>query len=202
MPTMTDKELRFVDFDAVPPAKIEMRGDAGKQQAVLIGYGAVFNKRSSNLGGFFEVISPGAFDDILKSGQDVRALFNHDASMLLGRASSKTLRLTADSTGLRYEIDLPDTQLGRDVRELVNRGDLNGSSFSFSIAPNGAAWEDASEGTVRTVTKVSRLYDVGPVTFPAYPDTTVAIRSMTAKKQASKQAENKLKIMERGVAAV
>ncbi len=134
----------------------------------IFGHGAVFNTRSVNLGGFREIIMPGAFNDAIND--DVRAVFNHDQNFILGRSSSKTLRLSLDDIGLAYEIDAPDTQMIRDlVLTPMARGDLRESSFMFTVAYDGDEWTQDDEGIiVRKVHRVSRLYDVGPVTFPAY----------------------------------
>jgi len=121
-----------------------------------------------------ERIMPGAFDRAIAE-DDVRALFNHDANMLLGRNKAGTLSLRADKTGLAYDISPPDTEIGRSVAESIKRGDLSGSSFAFIVDKE----EIRSEGkmVIREV-KAVRLFDVGPVTYPAYNSTDVAVRSM------------------------
>jgi len=154
---------------------IEERAE-GDTKMTIAGYAATFNNLSSDLGGFREQLSPGAFDAVMED--DVRAVFNHDPNGILGRSSSGTLRMSLDGTGLKYEVDLPDNTLGRDLYASVQRGDIKESSFRFSIAPNGEEWKDTDEGMVRTITKVSRLVDVSPVTYPAYPDATIAARSL------------------------
>ncbi len=150
----------------------------------ITGYGAVFNSRSENLGGFREVIAPGAFDSVLDN--DVRALFNHDPNFVLGRSGAGTLSLSVDDTGLRYDIDAPNTQTIRDlVIAPMARGDITQSSFAFSVARRGDEWEEDEDGViVRTIHKVSRLYDVSPVTYPAYTEASAATRSMKAWKEA------------------
>jgi len=148
----------------------------GSGKMTIAGYAATFNNRSNDLGGFKEVIAPGAFDSVLED--DVRAVFNHKPDNILGRSSSGTLRLAVDNTGLHYEVDLPNNTLGRDLFESVKRGDIKESSFRFAVAPGGAEWRDIDEGLIRTITKFSRLVDVSPVTYPAYPDATIATRSM------------------------
>ena len=155
--------------------------------AKILGYGAVFNSRSENLGGFREVIAPGAFDSVLED--DVRALFNHDPNFVLGRSASGTVRLSVDESGLRYEIDPPDTQTIRDlVLAPMARGDISQSSFAFRIARDGDQWDEDEDGViVRTVTRVQRLYDVSPVTYPAYVDASAATRSLKAWKEARDQ---------------
>lgn len=155
---------------------VEFRS-AGDRQIVAAGYAAVFGKRSHNLGGFVEDIHPTAFNKTVREA-DVAALFNHDPNRLLGRSSAGTLRLEVDEVGLAYQIDLPDTSDGRDVAVLLERGDLSGSSFGFRvIADEWGLTED--EFPLRTLRQVA-LRDVGPVAFPAYPDTEAALRSLAS----------------------
>lgn len=143
----------------------------------LEGYASVFDQ-VTKLSRSYEVIAPGAFDAVLDRNPDVRALFNHNEDYLLGRTASGTLRLYTDSTGLGYELDLPNTQLGNDVRELAERGDLTGASFGF--IPGEDEWATAQDGLqVRTHTQIRELRDIAPVTFPAYEGATVALRSLT-----------------------
>ena len=146
----------------------------------VTGYAAVFNSLSEEMWGFRERIDPAAFREADIS--DVRALFNHDPNMLLARTSSGTLKLEVDERGLRYSFDLPDTTAGRDLGELLRRGDVTQSSFGFTIADDEWIESRDNDGNVEEVTrvikKVKRLYDVSPVTYPAYPDTSVAVRSL------------------------
>lgn len=148
------------------------------QAARIIGNGAVFNSRSENLGGFREIIMPGAFDEVLDN--DVRATFNHDPNFILGRSSSGTLRMNVNEQGLGYEIDAPETQTIRDlVLAPMTRGDIKESSFGFRVAHDGEEWLRDDEGIViRKIHKVSRLYDIGPVSFPAYQAASSAKRSL------------------------
>ena len=155
-------------------AEIEVRAEG--ETPTISGYASVFNKRSENLGGFREVIAPGAFDGVLND--DVRALFNHDANFLLARTASGTLRLSVDEEGLRYEFEPPNTTAGRDLVESMKRGDITQSSFAFTVASD--SWEERDGGMLRTINKVERLYDVSPVTYPAYPDASVGLRSLEA----------------------
>jgi len=142
----------------------------------ITGYAAKFGKWSLDLGGFKEKIRAGAFDEALEKS-DVRALKNHDPNLLLGRTTSGTLRLKTNSVGLQSEIDPPDTSTGRDTIEEIRRKDITGMSFSFTTAEDD--WKYLEDGSVeRTIIKVGELFDVGPVTYPAYPDTTTAVRSM------------------------
>lgn len=160
-----------------------VQGEDGEQRPpMIIGYAAVFNLRSELLGGqFVEEIAPGAFDDVLT--QDVRGLFNHNPTYLLGRLPNGTLRLSVDARGLRYEIDPPDTQTVRDlVLTPLARGDMTGSSFTMRVSED--EWRQEGDLIVRTIRRISELRDVGPVAFPAYPDATAAQRSLDAWKQA------------------
>lgn len=145
------------------------------------GYASVFDIDSENLGGFIERIAPGAFDQADMS--DVRALFNHDDNKVLARSSSGTLRLGVDDRGLFYEFDLPNTSYARDLAELMDRGDVDQSSFGFTIHKDGEEWDWNREPARRTITKIDRLFDVSVVTYPAYPDATVALRTLDQKKE-------------------
>ena len=173
---------------------IEIRMDDPGDDAVapvktIRGYAAKFNTESENLGSseyqFYETIAPGAFDDVL--GDDVRALFNHEPDLILARskAGQGTLKIGVDTVGLWYEFEAPNTQLGRDLVVSLERGDIDQSSFSFSVDRDGQSWSEVRDGdgpTIvrRTITKVSRLYDVSPVTFPAYLATEVDCRALAS----------------------
>ncbi len=153
----------------------------------LDGYAAVFNQWTKLYEGrsvvFEERIAPGAFRDSLNRGDDIRALFNHDSGSLLGRRSANTLELAEDEKGLRVAIHLPDTQVGRDTLASVKRGDLTGMSFGFYIRKQSETREQATEqgkkDTIRTTIEVADLFEVSAVTFPAYPQTELAARSLT-----------------------
>ncbi len=149
----------------------------------LEGYAAVFSEETlirSAQGTWRERIAPTAFDDAL--GRDeVIATFNHDTALLLGRTSNRSLTLSTDKIGLKYRIAVPDTSLGRDVKALVARGDLVGSSFRFSVAQGDVEVIDRgkppAEPPLVQINRV-RLMDVGPVTEPAYDGTSVYARSV------------------------
>lgn len=163
----------------------EVRAQQEENQPThIIGYGSVFDSRSEVLWGFREIIKPGAFDDVLKD--DVRGLFNHDPNFILGRSSAGTLSLSVDARGLQYNIVAPETQTIRDlVISPMQRGDINQSSFSFRVARDGEDWYQDEQGIViREITKVSRLFDVSPVTYPAYQEADSAVRSMKAWQEA------------------
>jgi len=148
----------------------------------IVGYAATFNELSLDLGGFRELIAPGAFKASLGRGDDVRALVDHNPERIIGRRTANTLRLVEDDKGLSVEIDLPDTQAGRDILASIKRGDVTGQSFSFYTLAD--KWErDPAVGNAwkRTLLAVD-LVDVGPVTFPAYPTTSIAARAEVLKR--------------------
>lgn len=166
-------ELRF----AVSPLEERSSTDG---RISMRGYAYRFNELSHDLGGFRERIVPGAGAPSLRQN-DVYATFNHDTASLLGRTSSGTLRVGEDREGGWYEIDLPDTTVGRDVAELLKRGDLQGSSFTFRVLDGGqrrAEADDTETGLpIREITAMD-VREVGPVVNPAYPTTQAALRSV------------------------
>lgn len=135
----------------------------------------MYNSRSVDLGGFEEIIEPGAFDGILDRNPDVFALFNHEPESVLARSTSGTLRLSLDDKGLAYSFDMPNTNLGRDLGELMQRGDIHSSSFAFMV--DKAEFRKENGKTVRYISKIKDLVDVSVVTTPAYPEAGSAIRS-------------------------
>jgi hypothetical protein len=146
------------------------------------GYAAVFNEEYVLWDGpsyrVVEIVKPGTFTRALKEKQDVRCLFNHDPNHLLGRSAAGTLRMKQDDKGLTFANDMPDTQLGRDVRTSVDRGDLDGCSFAFNVTKQ--TWREETDNGKTTSTREIEdvdLYDVGPVTYPAYTGTSVGARS-------------------------
>ena len=149
------------------------------------GYAAVYGSDSEWMGGFYEQIEAGAFDDVLDN--DVRAYFNHDENLILGRVSSGTLRISTDKKGLFYEVDLPNTTYANDLIELMQRGDINQSSFAFLIDRD--RWEERDGKTYRIIEKVSRLLDVSPVAQPAYPEATSELIERDLKHDSEEQVE-------------
>jgi HK97 family phage prohead protease len=169
-------------------------GDGSKP--VIVGYAAVFNSLSQDLGGFREIVRQGAFDKALAEKQDVSARIQHQSGLTtIGRTGNNTLRLSVDDHGLRYELTPPNTQAGRDILELVRSGMINKSSFAFTVRENGERWVWESTPPVRELLSVD-LYDVAPVDGPAYLDTSVSIRSY---EQAKKQRDDE--ILRQAVAA-
>ncbi len=176
----------------------EVLDDEGGRPTIE-GYAAKFNELSADLGGFRERIAPGAFARTLDEGADVRALVDHDPSRIIGRTTAGTLELIEDATGLMVQIDPADTSVGRDLVESIRRGDINQMSFGFTIASEGDSWGTDAEGQmIRTLTDVD-LWDVSAVTFPAYPDTEIAVRSMQHWQEAhdDSTARAKVDLMER-----
>lgn len=154
--------------------RIQLRAnEAGAK--VLDGHAAVFNLDSEEMWGFTERVAPGAFSRAIQE-DDVRALFNHNPDYILGRNTAKTLRLNEDPVGLAFDVDLPDTQCARDLAVSIGRRDITGCSFSFTTRAD--KWVYNEDGTVQRTILDVELCDVGPVTFPAYPDTDVAVRSL------------------------
>jgi HK97 family phage prohead protease len=166
-------ERRFVPVD-----ELDLRVD-DDGPAKIAGYSARFDIWT-NIGPFMERVEPGAFTET-RENDDVRALFNHDPNIVLGRTSNETLELREDDKGLFMENTPPDTQAARDVVALIQRGDVTGQSYGFSVLED--EWETKEiEGEPvehRTVKKV-KLFDVGPVTFPAEEATSIQTRSAEA----------------------
>lgn len=176
-----EKEVRTLTMPVEVRASEE---DDGKN--IIMGYALRFNSESETLFGmFYEVIERGALDNADLS--DVRALFNHNASNVLGRTKSHTLKLTVDEFGLRYEIEAPDTQFANDLIKSMRRGDIDQSSFGFVLAEDGDEWEYDENRDLykRTIRSFERLLDVSVVTYPAYQATEslVAERSLENFKQ-------------------
>lgn len=156
--------------------KVELRKADDDDSTKLTGYAAVFNSYSDDLGGFREKIKPGAFKKALKIS-DVRALYNHDTNQLpLGR-TPETLTLKEDKKGLFVEIDLPDTNLARDLQVSIERGDISQMSFGFTVGEDGQEWNEKEGETTRTITEMNELFDVSPVVYPAYKKTEIEVNA-------------------------
>ena len=158
---------------------VEFRVSGDNEPSKISGYGAVFNSQSEDLGWFQELreeIDPHAFDTVMATNPDVRGFFNHDPNLVLGRTTAGTMRLSVDARGLAYEIDPPDTQFARDLMVSMRRKDITGSSFAFTVKRD--QWTDNPDGSVtRRILEFDQLYDVSPVTFPAYPASSSEARS-------------------------
>lgn len=179
-PTVGDKERRTFS----QPIELRNEGEVAK----IEGYAAVFDSDSEVMWGeWTERIAKGAFDNTDMS--DVRALFNHDPNFVLGRTTNNTLTLSIDERGLKYSITPPDTQWARDLTESIRRGDISQSSFGFTIEPGETQWDFDVEPAVRYVKKIQRLFDVSPVTYPAYTETEVSARSRDAMAKQNKEQQ-------------
>lgn len=168
-------EANAVPFETSPFERryfdvTELRVKEDSESNAITGYAAVFNSWSEDLGFFKEQIAPGAFSRTIKNG-DIRALINHDPNLVIGRTKNGTLRLWEDDKGLAYEVDLPDTSYALDLRESIRRKDITQNSFGFQTVKD----EWAEDGRRRTLREV-KLFDISPVTFPAYKQTNVKLR--------------------------
>lgn len=173
-----------------PTFKAELRVEGAAEKRKIVGYAAVFNSLSEDLGGFNEQIAPGAFKKAIRSS-DARALWNHDPNYVLGRQSSGTLKLREDKKGLWMEITPPKTTFARDLMHLIERGDIDQQSFGFTIKRE--KWEfdeDEEKPALRTLVEIDRLYDVSPVTYPAYQETSVALRMLDAAREKHESQED------------
>jgi len=184
-----ERELRMFDLD-----NLELRvGAENEAERWLTGHGAVYDVWSVDLGGFTELFEQGAFTDSIKR-DDIRSLRDHTDTFILGRNKAGTLLLEEDKRGVRFEVLVPDTSYGHDLVVSVERGDVTGCSIIFSVDKKGerwfvdgeevdfldalmSMWDEKKHKVQRRVSK-SRLYDIGPVTFPAYPQTDIKARSL------------------------
>lgn len=169
----TDSDSQFL--------AVESRSEEGSaDREWVVGYAAKFGVNSLELEGeFVERLDPGAFGLVAerrgrKRPLETRALWNHDPNYPLARYPG-TLRMNVDEIGLRYEFAVPDTTYGKDLASNIRSGVVRGSSFSFTVAPGGEEWSVEDGRSVRTIKAVGSLIDVGPVTFPAYPDADVKV---------------------------
>ncbi|WP_435263464.1 HK97 family phage prohead protease [Tenacibaculum sp. nBUS_03] len=175
--TIPESESRFF----LAPISVEKRGEGdAKNPSVIEGTAALFNKRTKIGGWFYEEILPGAFDDVLSD--DVRCLLNHNPNHILGRTASGTLEIWVDDAGLKYRYTTPNRSYALDLEDAIIAGDVSESSFQFKVKE--VIWiEQDDDLDIRQIKKFDKLYDVAPVTFPAYQDTSVAKRSFDLQKE-------------------
>jgi len=183
-----EREVRTFTLD-----DIEVRSEDDKPK--IKGHAAVFDRLSEDLGGFREKIASGAFAKTIKKS-DIRALFNHDPNYVLGRNKAGTLILEEDEKGLAIEVDPPDTSYAKDLMVSINRGDITQMSFAFKTIKDSWENQDKKE-SIRTLEEVD-LFDVSPVTYPAYPQTDVKVRSFL--EEAGLDVEKLAVIMEKKTA--
>ena len=180
---MESKEEVRVLRDNVPELRSMNSGTSGRR---ISGTGIVFNSESRDLGGFHEVILPQALKGVIMKS-DICAWLNHNQDRgILARCNKGvgTLDLVADSEGLKYSFEAPHTALGDELIENLKRGDISGSSFSFTVAKGGDSWTRKDGKAIRTISQFEKLFDVSPCYNPAYESTTVALRGLEAFKAA------------------
>lgn len=165
---------------------LEERAEGDDRPAKIRGVAAVFDQLSEDLGGFREKIDRNAFDDFMKDkSRDIRALFDHDSRAILGRESAGTLSVRVTNRGLEFEVDTADTSVGRDLVTSIRRGDIAEASFGFSLRgqrSEAEEWNFEGPIPIRTLLNLD-VFDVSPVAFAAYPQTTVAVRNLALAKE-------------------
>lgn len=168
-------ERRFLEASE----DLELRAEQGESGPKLSGYGIVYNRKSQLLEGmFYEIVRPGAARKILENNPDIKCALNHDVSKIFGRTKSGTLQLQENQTGVKYAADPPDAQWAKDALVSIQRGDIDGSSFTFAVAKSGEKWSEQKDGTfLREIFEFSQIGEMGPVTNPAYLDTNTSYRS-------------------------
>lgn len=169
------REQRILSIEDVEWRK----SGSGDGQLTIRGHASIFDRLSLDLGGFRERIAPGAFTKALDQNPDVHALWDHDTKMVLARTKNKTLELREDPIGLHFWAKVADTSYARDLRVLMERGDVDQASFAFTIAPGGDEWniheEDGTEVVERTINEIGDLYDVTITAQGAYPQTDASV---------------------------
>lgn len=169
-----EKETRVYQFE-----DLEVRQATDGEKPEIIGYPAVYNVISEDLGGFREMVEPGFFEDVIEV-EDTRAVQNHDPNLVLGRKSAGTLYIEDTPKGLRVRIIPPDTQYARDLLTVMNRGDVDQMSFQFAVRKDGARWERTDDGKPLRILQrggCAILPDIAVVTWPAYPQTSAEVRA-------------------------
>jgi HK97 family phage prohead protease len=164
------KEIRHLNLGEVELRNEEMESD----KLMVSGYAARFNSITELYDGLQEQIATGAFSSSI--GGDIRALWDHDTRLVLGRTKNNTLKLSEDSIGLRFDLEINDTTFGKDTYKLIKRGDISGVSFGFRVKDE--EWKRLDKDTVLRTIKDVELFEISPVTFPAYRDTEVYARSI------------------------
>lgn len=175
-------ERRFLLPNPGRPAQVQARaamldGAADNAAPMISGYAAVFGQVIDLGYGFDETVAPGAFTDALARPDDVRALINHDESLILGRNTAGTLRLMQDDQGLAVEIEPPSTTYAMDLLTVMRRGDVTQMSFAFTA--DLEEWDETGPRPLRTIKAVT-LYDVSVVTYPAYDMTEAEAKAAAA----------------------
>lgn len=191
------KESRMVSFQG----KLEHRDATDDAPRIISGYAAVFNQWTT-IGHYYrfqEMIAPDAFS--ICDNTKCIACFNHYDGDILARYSSGTLKLEVDEIGLRFEFEVPNTTVGNDMYELVKRGDISQCSFAFVVGEESWEYSDGEELDKRTILKISELWDVSLVTYPAYEGTSVDARSAEENSMLERKKQYLAKIHEKNIKA-
>ncbi len=181
---MNDRDVRVFDLKDV---EIRQVADGLPE---IVGYAAVYGRESSNMGGFIEIIETGFFENALDG--DIRALWNHNSDLPLGRTQAGTLFLRDDAQGLYTRTLPPNTSYGRDAIISIERGDVTHMSFSFQALPTGEHWYVREDGeVVRRLLKggCKKIFDISPVVYPAYEATRVDVRCLNKAKELARAGQ-------------
>ena len=162
----------------LPAEGLEIRVEQEGKERKLSGYGIVYNRKAQIWDDLYEIIRPGAARKILAGNPDIKCAYNHDDRYLFGRTKSGTLALEENQTGVKYIAAPPDAQWARDALVSIERRDIDGSSFTFAVEPEGEKITKQADGTyLREILEFVRIGEMGPVSSPAYTDTTANYRS-------------------------
>ena len=173
-----EKEIRTI--------KNKIQRDINNGSRIVQGYAVIFDSQSENMG-FYETIHSGAITQDTINNSDIFAKFNHNDSKVLARAKNGvgTLQLSVDNTGIFYRFEAPNTEMGNELLEYLNRGEIDSSSFAFQVADGGDTWTISDDGNVyRDIYNVEELFDVSPVFQPAYAATSCNKRCKDLRKKA------------------
>lgn len=180
----------------IPAEGLEIRAEQDGKVKKVSGYGIVYNRETRLWDDMYEIIRPGAAKKALKGNPDIKCALNHNRTQLFGRSKSGTAVFVEDSKGVRYEATPPDAQWAKDAMASIERGDIDGSSFTFAVEPEHEKIIKRKDGTyLREIIEISRIGEMGPVTDPAYVDTTAEARakeeyeSLTARLRTQDEAD-------------
>jgi len=186
----------------IPAEELEIRAEQEGKPKRISGYGIVYNRETQLYDDLYEVIRPGAASEFLSTNPDIKCCLNHNRDRIFGRTKNGTVKLEENSKGVKYTAKPPDAQWARDAIASIERGDIDGSSFTFAVLPQDEKVTKRSDGTyLREIFKLSRIGEMGPVTDPAYLDTTAEARakeeyeSLTASLRTQEQADEIADIM-------
>lgn len=167
-------ETRLLPVDV---SEVRMVGEDEKTR-LLQGYGIVYNRRTKLYDNMYEIVRPGAATEFLRENPDIKCALNHDRRWLFGRTKSGTLTVTEDEKGVMFKANPPDAQWARDALVSIERGDIDGASFTFLVEPNGEKVTKQADGSyLREILRISKIGELGPVTDPQYIETSAEYRS-------------------------